>query len=97
MDLKIKITIGLCAIIGLVILCAKSIEYSIWSSFIYFYGLGWPLFIFSCWLMIRSGAVHLKASRDRLILGLVVLGLSLFTLIHAVWIFYAMNSPYKGV
>ena len=98
-ELKVKIIAGLCTlgVIGLVILCVQSMESSVWSSFIYFYGLGWPVFVGSCWLMIRSGAIQLKVSRDRFMLGLVVLGLFLFTVIHAFWIFYAVNSLYKGV
>lgn len=80
-----------------VVFYVQSMPQGAWTGFVYFYGLGWPVFISMCRLVVRSGAVDLKNRRDLFIFSLVVFGVLFFTLLHAFWIYMSLNTPYKGV
>ena len=68
-----------------------------WMSYLYFYGIGIPIYIFMAVLLIRLKAIRLSHRPDRIFLTVITLGF--FTLVtwHAVWIWLSLTLPYKGI
>ena len=71
-------------------------EDSPWISFAYFYGLGWMVFVYFSWILFRIGGVNWKRADDRFWFTLVSVGIFLMGAGHALWIYLAVSSPYKG-
>ena len=68
----------------------------LWTSFIYFYSLGWLVYVYVSRLMVRSKALDLKKTSDRLWFFIVTTGLLFFCSLHGVWIWSSTAFPYKG-
>ncbi len=68
-----------------------------WMSYIYFYGLGVPIYIFTMILLIRLKAINLSYASDRFFCIVVTIGFCFLFIGHGVWTWLALNLPYKGV
>jgi len=65
---------------------------SLWANFIYFYGLGIPLFIVCCIYVVLKKAVRFQKNGNQLNFYLMIFIFSLFVTIHALWTYGALSS-----
>ena len=73
-------------------------EHNQWTSYFYQYGFGLVTFIIGTLVVMPDRSSLLKwRGREFLYWKLLLAGMIFFAVGHALWILFALNTPYKGV
>lgn len=67
-----------------------------WTSYFYMYGLGGAFFLVGIFVIIKTGSFTPKRGRDSFWFQVLIWGFVVFASVHAIWIYLALNLPYKG-
>jgi len=68
-----------------------------WTSYLYMYGLGFSAFGLGMMLILKTGALVPGRGHDSLWLKVLIGGFAFFASLHGLWVFFALNMPYKGI
>lgn len=65
---------------------------SVWLPYLYQYLVGGGLFLLAIVVAIRKGALDLQSLADRRLLRMLLLGLTLYALLHGSWVYWASTQ-----